>query len=555
MSIFILKYIHCMETVFNWENLMINKEFEDLTNTRLLKFDEKGFLTKFLLNITKGNNNSRFTIKLTAWTINIGETISVSGTCFNLEYTLNDVISELNIKLKTYDEQAFNKRKLLEEGWQQKALENRAIRDQEKARDNEIIQENIRRSKINQDIRRKNEIEKITRRVQKDIMKKLHKQKIIDEVTRYEYEKDRLEKERILEEKRLLHEARLMNVARIQKETIAHDLGLEIVYKEEKSKLVEIKEDNNEATKIKNKIIKIETKDFDEIFPPNEPFQNESTGEWYYHDGEGNYYYTNKENEWVEDTQTILDNLNLIKEEKVKELFIQKESIEKRQDSITNEEYLNDKNLPINVKGLEKIDKDLNATEKKLSQLIESKENKIANLKETHEINVTWLEPSDNKYYYHDGNNNYFTTNSSNEWIDTKNPQVILIENEYEKAKSKLNSYKEKDSSSQIKVSNKPKETKILSDDKTIPKPNESYQYKGKSYYFDSDDKYYTVNDKNEWIETTNPHIQPVETIEDNYENITNEPFQDENGLWWYIDQDKQYFYLDQDNNWIKFES
>ncbi len=102
-----------------------------------------------------------------------------------------------------------------------------------------------------------------------------------------------------------------------------------------------------------------------------------------------------------------------------------------------------------------------------------------------------------------------------------------------------------------------------------IPKANEPYEFMNHWYYFDDEGHYFIANEQQEWVATTNPHATGVtlddqhrivdqtddgktKALEDNYDHT--DPFQDENGVWWYIDANNQYYYADAQGNWIKWE-
>ncbi len=546
-----------MEISFNWENISSNKYFENVISEMLTKnFSKFKYLNNLEISISKGYDNSRYIVKLLATTKNIVEKLRVEGISCDIIPATNDLIFNFINVLKNYDEKWFEKRQKLESKWEEDAQKNSELKRKKEEKYKAIIEENKRRIELNEKIRKHNEQIKRDYKIQKDLAKKIHKQQLIDEQTRYELEKDFLERQKELEEKRLLKEARLREVARIQKETIAKDLGLEEKAKEQQKTLRELKEKNNEVTKIKNKIINLESSYFDEIWQANEPFQNEETGQWYYHDGQGNFYESNENGEWVENTNEIKEKLESIKQSKIAELLIEKDKAQARQEKVSNNEYLNSKDNTLDAKTLENIEKKIDQDEEKLKQLIIDKENKILNINETHPANEPWL-GDDNKYYYHDGNGKYFTTNENNEWVETLNPSIKEIEDEYNKQKDNL-------VNEEIKLedsNNNNENNKNNNQESFLPKPNEAYEFDGKWYYFDENGNYYTTNENNEWVSTVNPHATGINSknndgetkaLEDNYDH--SEPFQDENGVWWYIDENNQYYYGDANGNWVKWE-
>ncbi len=599
-----------MEIFVNWDNLPRNEYLEiKIMKSLTTSFKKYHFLTQLELNISKMGSNSRYSIKLVASTTNATEKLRNQGISCDVIPALNDLIMNFKEQLNDYDPKAYEKRMKLEVKWQEDAIKNREQKAVREAKYAEIIEENKRRAKQNEMTRRKNAQIKKDYEIQKDLLKKLHRQAIIDEETRYELQKDFLERQKAAEEKRLLAEARLKEVARIQKEAVNRDLGLEEKYKEQKTTLRELKESNNEVNKIKNEILKIQTSDYDEVWQANEPFQDEQSGIWYYHDGEGNIYEQNLETgEWVENTKGIAEKLEAIKQMKIDKLMDEKDKAQARQDKVSNDEYLNTRDESLDAKVLEKAEKDIADVDEKLKELIINKEKSIENFREEHQVNEPWLDENDNKYYYHDGEGNYFTTNENNEWVKCDNPAMVAIEKDYDlkkqqyleakaiekvpsKNETKLFNIMEKHSEENGEAAKKDEDNKEDSskkgwfkknkkdeskDDKKkkkspIPKANEAYEFDGKWYYFDKDGNYYTTDASNQWVPTINPHAtgktldddknivdakepEDIKTkaLEDNYDH--SEPFQDENGVWWYIDENNQYYYGDENGNWIKFE-
>ncbi len=601
-----------MEIVVNWENIHSNEYLEariiKSLNKSLSKYD---YLSKLNLNILKISANSRYCIRLEALTNNPLEILRQEGVASDILPALNDLTMKFKDDLKHYDKKDYEKRKLLEEQWQQQAAINRELKQQQLQKNKEIIEENKRRIEINEKIRRKNEQTKRDYAIQKDLLKKLHRQAVLDEQTRYELQKDFLERQRIKKEQEMLRDARLREIARIKREAIIKDLDLENKYKDKKQELFQLKTETNEVNRIKNDIITLQSSDYDDIWAANDPFQNEEDGTWYYHDGEGHIYELDESGEWKEDTERIKKTLDAIKQKRVEKLLDQKDVALARQEKVSNEEYLREKNMTLDTKDLKKASKDIEEKDKLLEDLVKEKEDKLLNFNETHPANEPWLDETSNKYYYHDGEGNYFTTNENNEWIATNNPYLEAVAEEYEKKREeclstpseeevKEKAQSEKLSRNQTRVltevealknadtdTNKKHKKKSKKKNKNetleqeewessansqkeniIPKANEPYEFMGHWYYFDDEGNYYIANENNEWSSTVNPHAtgvtlddkhniinQPEDSktkaLEDNYDH--SDPFQDENGVWWYIDENNQYYYADEQGNWIKW--
>ncbi len=315
----------------------------------------------------------------------------------------------------------------------------------------------------------------------------------------------------------------------------------------EARRLKELSNEGNidELVKLNNEIARIKDEKFKEIHMPNEKYENEE-GKWEYHDGAGNYFELNEDNEWVPTEHAALkfeankesrvakaqqkyydnqrkkieqDKLDM--ENKVKELeqlanlkeekqYKKKKAKEDRQEAkrLAKEEKEKQKQL---VK--ESIESERQSTEEYQEQF-----NKAAKYVEVHNANEPFIGP-DGKYFYHDGMGNYFSTDENNNWVpvaplvDEVNPFEVIEE----KDKKKILKQQMKDLKKHQEEIEKQEKEQSQAQEAAQAATTDTQQASGATVNADG-----------------------------------SQQWQDENGTWWYLDAQGNYYYSD-GTNWIPY--
>lgn len=316
----------------------------------------------------------------------------------------------------------------------------------------------------------------------------------------------------------------------------------------EAKRLQELSDKGNadELVRLNNEIARIKDEKFREIHLPNEKYENEDD-QWEYHDGAGNYFILNENNEWVPTEHAALrfddfkekriakaqqkyydsqrkkieqDKIDM--ENKVKELEqlanLKEEKIYKKKKA--KEDRMEAKRLAKEEKEKQKqLVKESIESEKQSTEEYQEQFNKEAKYVEVHPANEPFIGPS-GKYVYHDGMGNYFSTDENNQWVPIEplveevNPFEVIEERDKKKIlKQQMKDLKKHQE--ELEKQEKELSQKGASDEKQSDEQSQA-------------DTGATVNEDG------------------------SQQWQDENGTWWYLDAQGNYYYSD-GTNWIPY--
>ena len=335
-----------------------------------------------------------------------------------------------------------------------------------------------------------------------------------------------IEKELVLQEKRnkIINKTKVLLLENDLTDFNFDDLSikeLKQIVKEKQKESEELEnirslEANEDLVKLKNEIARIKSSKFSEKHLPQEKFQNENF-RWMYHDGEGNYYEADDDMEWNPSESPEI-NFNELKLERIKELQKEYNSLQVEKETKFNDKFNSIKQV-------------------KEKMLIEQQE------KEKQEL--TQSNKSDTEKALKDKDEN----------IEKEN---LKIQKEKEKQKTKKKKTSDNENNSN-KISDKTDNDSLIE----THEPNVTWTQDGQYYYHDGNNNYFTTDSNNEWISTKRPNNDIInnDTINENINNINktqgpaaNEPYQDENGTWWYFDEVGKYFYGDETGAWVPYE-
>ncbi len=99
------------------------------------------------------------------------------------------------------------------------------------------------------------------------------------------------------------------------------------------------------------------------------------------------------------------------------------------------------------------------------------------------------------------------------------------------------------------KIFNFKKAEKTIKNDNPANTP---YEYKGKWYYYNENNEYFTAGENNDWVSCPNPHSVSKKKNQHLYfdPNPKNTPYE-LNGKWYYYDDNYQYYTQGSDNQWV----
>lgn len=329
---------------------------------------------------------------------------------------------------------------------------------------------------------------------------------------------------------------------------------------------IRILESQDDLLRLENEIKSISAESYKETHGVKEKFQIDGRG-WLYHDGEGNYF--NLVNE-AKDLWELTENPSIVfereKESRIENLRYEFKNIQEQKQENANNEALEKQekiNLALKQKAskLELRDMKKQETKNRMREVKETKKEntrknkefiKFQNEKEKEnykereitkknkskddsteyiELNAA-NEPYQNdegKWMYHDGNGKYFISDENNEWSETsapikgKNKNKEIIDKTKEETKQRALEAKEALRLAKQRSKENSKLEKNMQKNAT---------------------KSLSLNDEKDDI------INNTENNGDQKPKAA-EPFQDENGIWWYIDENGNYYYGDESGNWI----
>lgn len=315
-----------------------------------------------------------------------------------------------------------------------------------------------------------------------------------------------------------------------------------------KLKALSEEESIDELVKLNNEIARIKAEKFKEIHLANEKYETDD-GRWEYHDGNGNYFTLNENNEWIptKHAAEVFEEMKDIRIAKAQQKYyeLQKKKVEQDKQEMENhvreleqlqtlkeEKKHNREKSKQDRQEAKRLAKEAKEKEKQLikeSQEAEREsnedyqkqfENKTSSkYVEIHPANETFQGP-DGRWTYHDGNGNYYAVDDTGNWAPI--PSLVEESNPFEVIE-------EKEKKKMIK-----QQMKELKKQQNELKQQEENQQQENSYSA-------TENTYNEQQEpTTNS-------------SGGGQQWQDENGTWWYLDEQGNYYYSD-GTNWIPWQ-
>lgn len=328
----------------------------------------------------------------------------------------------------------------------------------------------------------------------------------------------------------------------------------------EAKKLKELSQAENvdQLVALNNEIARIKNEKFKEVHLPNEKYENDD-GQWEYHDGAGNYFVLNDNNEWVP-TQHAAITFEQNKENRIaraQQKYYDQQLKKTEQDKLEmerkvreveqlnaikaereynkqkmKEERIEAKRLAKEAKQKEKdLIKESKLQEKESSLEYEKQfDHGKTEYREIHPANEPFIGP-EGKYVYHDGNGNYFSTNENNEWVPI--PPLYVKENPFEVIEEKEKKKIQKQQMKELKKRQEELEKEIANNKKhsqeATPETTQT-----------------TSSDQNQQAYTQNNGVIVDEQ--------GGQQWTDENGTTWYLDAAGNYYWWD-GTNWVPYQA
>ncbi len=565
-----------MEVVIKWDNLEGEYEF----NERLIALakqyqDDKDFKQfNFLVTLEP---NSRHLIYLDIDTKNEGERLSILSNSYNLENSFEILTKEAKKVIGSYNAALYEKNKEKERKWAQQAKENRARDLEEQKRK---IEEKEKRIKARKSALEK---QKLTEQEKKnaEILKKLEKNRLESEKEDQEILAELEEQKKKYEEAKKIEaenkEKLQKHMATLKFEVVAEDLEEDYEkqqeIKAEKEKLLSLQSEENECLVIIEKMKELERTKLDlDKFTPGEPFLLGSC--YFYTDGQGKIFKANEEGAWEECTEEDAApfweeskqpqmqeyewlliqarkrrKLHLKEMADGKELIAELEASRSRKKNLEKEQKENIKKLKDNYAEIHK------QTEEQTKAHIKPIKIEIA---ETHPANEPFLTDK-NVYAYHDGEGRYYISDESGNWSETTKDYVYgqstMAENKDishghkvgEQFKNLLGDTFYFDGSIYYKLVGVDWEvtTEAEANDMDLSKKDKAKLEKQKA-------KEERKTKKLEMEESKSDKSEDKSSSE--AKSGETQQWQDENGTWWYLDEQGNYFYSD-GTNWVPYSA
>ncbi len=567
-----------MEVVIKWDKLEGQHDFNERLIGLAKKYqDDKDFKQfNFLVTLEP---NSRHLIYLDIDTKNEGERLSILSNSYNLDNSFEILTKEAKKVIGSYNASAFAKNKEKERKWAEQASANRARDLEEQKRKIEEKEKRIKARKAALEKQKLSEQEKKNA----EILKKLEKNRLESEkedqeiLAELEAQKKKYEEAKKIEAEN--KEKLQKHMATLKFDVVAEDLEEDFERQQEikadKEKLLALQSEENECLVIIEKMKELDKRKFDpDKFNPGEPFLLGSA--YFYHDGQGKIYKGTEEGTWEEVTeedvapfweeskQPEVQELEWLliqarKRRKIhlkemadgKELIAELETSKSRKKNLEKEQKENMKKLKDNYAQIHK------QTEEQTKAHIKPIKIEIA---ETHPANEPFL-TEQNVYAYHDGEGRYYISDAEGNWTETTKDQVYgqstMAENDDishghkpgEQFKNLVGDTFYFDGTIYYKLVGAAWETttEAEANDMDLSKKDKAKLEKEKAKQERKTKKLEMEEAKSGKADTDAESAASAASGE-------TQQWQDENGTWWYLDEQGNYFYSD-GTNWVPYSA